>query len=69
MIKIISTSALFFLLFLQNTFATPGLLFDVTATGTPANVSLTLCLNGKGILSCQNYTVSALNLTITSYTP
>ncbi len=48
----------------QNVFAGSGLLFKVSATGTPANVSITLCLNGKGPVSCQNYTVSASSLTI-----
>jgi hypothetical protein len=41
-----------------------GSFFNLTATGTPANLSLTLCLNGIGMLSCQNYTASALNLNI-----
>jgi sulfatase modifying factor 1 len=49
----------------ETTFAgVSGLLFNVAATGTPANVSITLCLNGRGPLSCQRYTVSALNLSI-----
>ncbi len=46
-----------------------GLLFNVVATGTPANVNVTLCLNGLGPLSCQNYTVSALTLTISPTIP
>lgn len=41
-----------------------GLLFNVSATGTPADVEITLCLNGRGALSCQNYNVSALSLNI-----
>lgn len=45
-------------------FAGSGLLFDVSATGTSAEVEITLCLNGKGALSCQNYNVSALSLNI-----
>jgi len=49
--------------------ASSGALFNVTATGTPGNVSLTLCLNGIGILSCQNYTVSALNVIISPTVP
>jgi len=32
-------------------------------------VSITLCLNGKGPLSCQNYTVLASNLTISPAIP
>lgn len=43
--------------------------FKVTATeplaGTNGNtISITLCLNGRGPLSCQNYNVAALSLTI-----
>ena len=63
--------ALFALFLSQTTFAAggSGLLFDVSATGTPANFSITLCLNGKSALSCQNYTVSALNLSIRTTVP
>jgi hypothetical protein len=46
-----------------------GLLLNVSATGTPADVSITLCLNGKGPLHCQNYSVSGLNLTISPAIP
>ena len=48
----------------HNLFAENGLLFNVSATGTPANINLTLCLNGKRAFSCQNYNVSALTLSI-----
>jgi choline dehydrogenase-like flavoprotein len=41
-----------------------GLLFNVAASGDAANVDITLCLNAKGPLSCQHYTVSALSLRI-----
>ncbi len=57
-------SLLVLLLSYHSLFSASGLLFDVLATGTPAKVSITLCLNGKGPTSCQNYTVSALDLTI-----
>ena len=53
----------------QSTFAESGSLFQVTATGTPAQVNITLCLNAKGPSSCQNFIVSALNLTITTTIP
>lgn len=56
-------------LIVGHAFAGSGLLFNVSATGTPANVSITLCLNGKGPLSCQNYTVSDLNLSIVTAVP
>ena len=46
-----------------------GLLFDIHAYGNPANVNITLCLNAKGPLSCQQYNVSALNLSILGTVP
>lgn len=52
------------LLIHHSTMASTAPLFSVLASGTAAKVSITLCLNGKGALSCQNYTVSALNLMI-----
>ncbi len=58
-----------FTIFLSQTAASSGLLFNVNATGTPANLSITLCLNGNGPLSCQNHTVSALNLSINTTIP
>lgn len=50
----------------NHTILQSGLLFNIAATGTPANINLTLCLNGNGPLSCQNYTVSSLSLNITT---
>ncbi|MFI4957260.1 MAG: hypothetical protein ACHQAX_08650 [Gammaproteobacteria bacterium] len=44
--------------------ATEGSLFNVVATGTPANVSISLCLNATAMLSCEKETVSALDLLI-----
>lgn len=46
-----------------------GLLFDVSSSGTPADLNIKLALNGKGPLSTQNYAVNALTLLITSTTP
>lgn len=46
-----------------------GTLFNVSATGPASQISMTLCLNGKGPTSCQNYTASALNLSITTTIP
>lgn len=46
--------------------ASSGTLFNVIATGVPAQVNITLCLNGQGPLSCQSYDVSALDLSITT---
>jgi hypothetical protein len=62
-------SALCVLLFNQISIAGSGLFFNILATGTPANLSITLCLNGTGPLSCQNYTISALNLRINTTIP
>lgn len=50
--------------FSQWAWATTGALFQVTATGAPAVLSITLCLNGVGATSCQTYSVSALDLSI-----
>lgn len=58
-----------FALLISQTAASSGLLFNVSATGTPANLNITLCLNGNASLSCQNYTVSALNLSISTTIP
>lgn len=50
-------------------FANTGLLFNVTESGFSADIDFTLCLNGLGPVSCQNYTASALDLTITTTIP
>lgn len=42
--------------YLNATYAATGALFNVRPTAT-TGVNITLCLNGKGSLSCQNYTV------------
>lgn len=46
-----------------------GLLFNISSSGAPSSASITLCLNGKASLSCQDFTVSALNLSITTTIP
>lgn len=54
----------------QTTFSQSSLFFNVAATGAPANLSITLCLDGLGPLSCQKYdNVSALDLTINTTVP
>ncbi len=55
------------IVFGQSAFANP--FFIITPTGTPATISIILCLNGQGSLSCQNYTVSALTLSIKTNVP
>lgn len=67
--RLLMTLSTGLVLLAQSTFAGSGALFQVTATGTPAQVNITLCLNAKGPSSCQNFTVSALNLTITTTIP
>ena len=68
--KLISCITLFLSLFLnQATHAAPGDLFNVTASGDAATINITLCLNINAPLSCQNYTVNALTLTILTTAP
>lgn len=62
-------NALLFSTLSQAALAGNGFLFNVTQTGTPANINITLCLNGIGPLSCQNYKISALNLMIRTTIP
>ncbi|WP_133135229.1 hypothetical protein [Legionella rowbothamii] len=57
-------SVVLLLLIYHSAFSANSSFFNISATGTPANLSITLCLNGKGALSCQNYNVSALTLSI-----
>ena len=45
-------------------YAGPGLFFDVSTTGTTKPLNIKLALDGRGPLSCQNYTVDGLNLII-----
>ena len=59
----------FFIGMFQPALANTGDLFSVTATGIPASFSIQLCLNGKGALSCQNYTVSHQTLSIRTLVP
>lgn len=55
-----------FLLFTSLVYAKTGLLFNILESGSPVSADIILCLNGKGPMSCQNYHVSAQNLTIRS---
>jgi len=69
--NIISKFVLFLsLLFMQGTLhAAGGLFFDVQSGGDPANIEISLCLNGKGPVSCQKYTLSGLNVAIKANVP
>lgn len=49
--------------------ATAAPFFSVESSGTPTSAQISLCLNGRGPVSCQTYTVSATNLSISSLIP
>lgn len=49
--------------------ANSSALFNINASGSSGNSSFTLCLNGIGQISCQNYSVEKLNLRITTTIP
>lgn len=57
------------LLFLCCQMALAGAFFNVTSSGASAQISMILCLNGVGPLSCQNYNTNGLNLNITTTMP
>ena len=50
-------------------YATPSYLFNVSSTGAAGPISITLCLNATAELSCQRFTVSSLNLSISTTIP
>lgn len=49
-------------------YAIAGSFFNVNATGTPAEVDIVLCLNGKASLTCQKYHVIGEYLEISTVT-
>ena len=55
----------------QLAFAVTGALFRVSASGnqTTDPINISLCLNGKGPLSCQSHTISQPRLTIRTTIP
>lgn len=66
----LSTLSVLFSLLLTSQIALSAAFFKVSSTGmSPETISITLCLNGKGPLTCQNYNVSSLNLSITTTVP
>ena len=66
-LKIVMT---FLLIWAPLVFSGPGPLFNIIANGeSSGSISITLCLNGNGPLSCQNYTVNNLNLNIKTTIP
>ena len=54
---------------LSVAYAGSGPLFHINASGSPGDLNYTLCLDGVAKLSCQNFTASALNLSITTTIP
>ena len=52
-----------------NCYAGTGLFFDILATETTNPLNIKLALDGRGPLSCQNYTVNGLNLIINTTIP
>jgi len=66
---LMSIGIILFSMLYRTAFAGPGPLFTVSATGIPAELSITLCLNGTGALSCQIMTVNALHLIINTTIP
>lgn len=61
--------AIVLLMLCYRALAEGGALFNISSTGTPANINITLCLNAKGQISCQNYDVSGLTLNIFTTIP
>ncbi|MBA2657863.1 MAG: YncE family protein [Tatlockia sp.] len=66
---LIGVSLVFSLIFAGTINATPGHFFQVNGSGSTDSVNITLCLNGVGPVSCQNYNVNALNLSISTTIP
>lgn len=63
-------SFLFILLCSHATLVYSGLFFNIKASGgAPVSLQVTLCLDGQGPLTCQNYDVNKLNLSITTNVP
>lgn len=56
-------------IFHHFTWADTGNLFAITGSGLVATLDITLCLNGKAPLSCQNNTVTRQTLSIRTVTP
>jgi len=58
----------FAFLFSHAIFAS-GSFFNVSASGAPTQISVTLCLDSRGPFSCQTYSVSAQDLSILTTVP
>lgn len=69
--KIITITHFFVLLLFYPLAFAANTLFNITASGnqTAEPINIILCLNGKGPVSCQNYTVNQPRLTINTTVP
>lgn len=65
----LSVFSLLATLFLQSAYAGSGTFFKINSSGLASNANITLCLNGIGQITCQNYNVSAQQLSITTTVP
>jgi hypothetical protein len=54
---------------IEDCYANTGLFFDIVTTEASSPLNIKLALDGRGPLSCQNYTVNGLNLTINTTIP
>ena len=57
------------LLGLSHNALSSGQLFSVSASGTPVNVTITLCLNGRAALSCETQSISGTHISISATVP
>ncbi|HHF0526732.1 TPA: GMC family oxidoreductase [Legionella anisa] len=62
-------SVIFLVFIHQAVFAAPGRFFTIMGNGAPVDVNVTLCLNAKGPVSCQDYNISAANLSLLTTVP
>ena len=57
------------LFFMQTSFGASAPLFKLSSTGQSAKVKISLCLNGNRPLTCQNYEITQLSLSILTTIP
>lgn len=60
---------LFTMLINQHVVAMTGKFFNIVTTENSTHLSSTICLNGKGPITCQDYILSDWNFSITSTVP
>lgn len=69
MLKRTLTSCSFLLLFFYQALLCAAPFFSVSSSGSALTATVSLCLNGKGPLTCQAYAVTGNELTIKSLIP